>query len=200
MSDYQPQAGDRVRVTVEGWVEEVLPAPAGERPTIKVASDDSPSVLAWTGSAAVTVELVERPAPTEEWQPGDVVRNADDPSDGRLWTFYLDGVEDKLPWHNVRSGWNHRSALPANLRLLVRDGQPVSQPEPSHPQPGDVVSEEPPVGSVVRDREGDEWVHMSDGRWDCRADEDFSQGNTIPWRHNVESYAPLTLVRWGAGQ
>jgi hypothetical protein len=188
VSDYQPQVGDRV--SMSGTVTHVSPTGT----SVSVDADNGQHTLMF----ARALTLVERPSPAEEWQPGDVVRSADDPQDTRVWTFYKDGVEDKLAWHNIRSGWNHRSGLPANLRLLVRDGQPVSQPEPSHPQPGDVVSEEPPVGSVVRDRSDSKWTHFKPSQWWCGDVPDGLQsGNEFAW---VQTFGPLTLVRWGAGQ
>lgn len=61
------------------------------------------------------------------------------------------------------------------------------------PQPGDVVTVEPPDGSIVRDRDG--------ATWDCVAG-DFMVRNHgehgDPWRWSeIQDYAPFTLVRWG---
>lgn len=190
MSDYQPQVGDRVSLT--GTVERVSPAGRG----VRVMTDGGVPTL--VGVAGLT--LIERPKPAEEWQPGDVVRNADDPEDTRMW-FCADDTE--TPWARFTEmgiDWGERDALPANLLLLVRDGQPVVQPQP-HPQPGDAVTEEPPVGSVVRDREGDEALRHDDGWVYFLVNGKAKRGNpSCPWAEVTRDYSPLSLVRWGAEQ
>lgn len=141
-----------------------------------------------------------------EAQPGDIVRNADDDSDLRAWS-YADPDDDRecgQPWLLVTADketgvtrWCGRDTLPANLRLLVRGGHPVADRAERHPQPGDVVNEEPPVGSVVRDNGDHQWTRRSTGwgissagssRYDCR------------WSGHVDNYGPLTLLHWGVEQ
>ncbi|MEU4726504.1 hypothetical protein AB0G06_43495 [Nonomuraea dietziae] len=48
---------------------------------------------------------------------------------------------------------------------------------------------EPPVGSIVRDSEGDAWVRRHHG-WDC-TDSEF--GNST-WRDVVSSAGPVTII------
>lgn len=196
MTDYQPRVGDRVRVVLEGTVTDDATdnsTPFGQRGI---------RYCGW--GAAVAIEVL---TPAEHWQPGDVVRNADDFEDKRAWMFRPVGGDDDAPWV-AHDGlvWVTRPALPANLRLLVRDGQPVAQPQPerAHPQPGDVLTEEPPVGSVVRDSEGDEATHAEAG-WYWSDIEGVPQSGDQAMRRKWYAITnsgerTLTLVRWGAEQ
>lgn len=72
--------------------------------------------------------------PAESWQVGDVVRNADDPDDRRVWIcdgttktpWLLPGDPETVPGY----AWCAPEDVPANLTLIVRDGHPVLR-EPS---------------------------------------------------------------------
>lgn len=65
---------------------------------------------------------------SEQWRLGDVVRNADDPTDRRAWLYGATAdAKDVLPWMDIRGfGWSSTEHLPTNLALLVRHGQPVA--------------------------------------------------------------------------
>jgi hypothetical protein len=56
-----------------------------------------------------------------------------------------------------------------------------------------VTPAEPPVGSVVVDREGDTWQHLGRG-WYCIGD-----GERTPWEE-VATCAPFTVLREGWGE
>lgn len=191
MSGYTPTVGDRIRATT---VHEGVVTFASDSGHFTLRHDDGTCTTGCV-SGQTTVELLP---PVEDWQPGDVVRNADDPEDKRIWVNDDPAAPDL--WFGAvhpRGGWRWaREKMPANLRLLVRDGQPVtqSQSEPAHPQPGDVVAEEPPVGSVVRDREHDLWARSGLG-WSCGQSE-----RPIPWTNLMTAWRPLELVCRGAGQ
>jgi hypothetical protein len=251
-ADYTPKPGDTVRITIEGVFD------------LSCRSDGTNGVLSlpnlddiWIRTPKVTHERLSTP---EQWQPGDVARNADDSNDVRSFV-YAGPPSDPRPWRWAElvayepgvdpEQWvffvGQRGDLPANLRLLVRDGQPVEQPNAkswdrvqtirtlrlavggsgrpqptlpdardavddgcrtiadylawdaartAHPQPGDVVTEEPPVGSVVRDRSGSTWTQFKLGEWWCGSvPADLQSGNEFAW---AQRFAPLTLVRWGA--
>lgn len=67
----------------------------------------------------------------------------------------------------------------------------------SSPKPGDVVIDEPPVGSKIVDREGDVWTRLDAG-WQMPGRVDAMWGS-IPARidvawGSVSNYAPLALV------
>lgn len=74
MSDYTPEAGHRVRVTIEGEVYEAKPH------GIRIANEYGIFVYYnnnSSGYATGYTATVERlPDPEPEWQPGDVVRDA----------------------------------------------------------------------------------------------------------------------------
>lgn len=72
--------------------------------------------------------LAEKLAPEEDWRPGDVVRNADDPADGRTWAFAdpFGSFQWTGPEKDQGNWWYERDELPERLTLLVRDGQPVA--------------------------------------------------------------------------
>jgi hypothetical protein len=64
----------------------------------------------------------------EQWQLGDVVRNADDETDHRSWAFVPDEEGGSLPWARLFAydlDWDARDHMPANLELLVRNGRNV---------------------------------------------------------------------------
>lgn len=75
--------------------------------------------------------------------------------------------------------------------------------EKEQPEPGAVLSwPEPPVGTVLKDRDDDEWERVDPTGWRCSQwapdDEDRA-----PWLRShgwdgVTSYAPLTVVQWGS--
>lgn len=56
------------------------------------------------------------------------------------------------------------------------------------PQIGAQVTDEPPIGSVVRDRDGDTWERIVEGYWELGAEVWLS------WSWIVHAYGPLTLV------
>lgn len=238
MSDYRPAVGDRV--SVAGVVRAVSPSGMGvtvdlDGVGIHFGSNKPDGTSDW-------LTLLGRPSPSEHWQLGDVVRNADDPDDGRTWWCWKDRASVDR-WHEIGTGdWSSRHDLPANLALLIRDGRPVAQPNlrpmneriltfrnlvhaatgvapdpldlraaietgvttpegyalwdargaERHPQPGDVITEEPPVGSVVRNPYGAEFANVANG-W-------RGQSGSYSWVEISGNGATLTLVRWGAEQ
>lgn len=109
------QALLRQRVTVTGFLDEI-------------------QVLSSRGVTTMTVTLGcasdPRPVvPVEQWQKGDVVRNAVDEADPNVWIH--DGSTDSDCWATAtpKDGMDYftRTELPERLTLLVRDGKPVSR-------------------------------------------------------------------------
>ncbi len=74
------------------------------------------------------------------------------------------------------------------------------------PQPGDIYElPEPPVGTILRDRSGEEMERLPDGWW-LRGwgDDPNTLTDRLPWLDDPDSefeavteYMPLTVVRWG---
>lgn len=74
----------------------------------------------------------------ERWEEGDIVRNADNPTDLRLWRYSI--TDDPVGSFSRRNDGKYetwwevtalprssgRASLPTNLTLLVRGGQPVA--------------------------------------------------------------------------
>lgn len=124
-----PRPGDRVRIIVEGVV-----APEGDVVHAAVLGA-SPEHLPLIGSTLVDWDILE---PIDsQWRHGDIVRNAEDAEDPRLWVVH-DPATDDSGWSNPkRCGWwttvdgqkVRRETLPTSLELVARNGHPV-RPEP----------------------------------------------------------------------
>ncbi len=69
-------------------------------------------------SALSNVQDVEPPYTDPEFEPGMVVKNADDPSDARRW-FYDPGGPAPFFWLEAGGIWHSReSELPAHLTVV----------------------------------------------------------------------------------
>lgn len=71
-------------------------------------------------AGVVVTELVP-PEPETEWQPGDWVRDADDPQ-GAWYVFAPDSADEPHPhhWMAQKGGFYQRKELPARLTLAYR--------------------------------------------------------------------------------
>ena len=71
---------------------------------------------------------------------------------------------------------------------------PADQPEAPRFTVGQVLMlPEPPIGSKVCDREGDEWSRSQHG-WEV-----WDSDDEVPWL-TVTKYAPLTILEVGTGE
>lgn len=105
-----------------------------------------------------------------------------------------DAVFRHLPHLTETEVWSY--VYRAAEVYAARHGIDVSAVTPL-PQPGDVVTEEPPVGSIIRDRDGDLQERSTAG-WHWHKVGGV-KGDADPWTWQFVSthFEPLTLVRWG---
>lgn len=112
---YKP--GDRVRVVVEGTVDgPIMPIGRG-----RLCWDDGGHIAM---ARALSVEVVKA-APIPEFYQDDLVRNADDESDLRLWS-YDPRINSKRPWLVAGTGNRlAREEMPEHVRVVARHGRLV---------------------------------------------------------------------------
>ncbi len=109
---YQPREGDHVRVVLEGRVQYVCqPEAHGDKQACYFDMGDDMSIY----SKAPVVKSVERINPPEDWQPGDVVLDANER------VFQRDYLRVDT-WCGV--GYEGEPARP--LTLIARDGKAVT--------------------------------------------------------------------------
>lgn len=122
MTTPQIKVGDRVRVE---FTVGLVGSGGGLFDTDGMRADYSVWISRSAAERGATVEVI---TPPESWQPGDIVRNADDPTDKRMWQF-AGGSRSSHAWVRVGANdgkWYRRDELPARLTLLVRDGEAVT--------------------------------------------------------------------------
>ncbi len=121
MSDYTPKVGHRIQVTMTGVVTKVY-----EDRCFYYRRDDSAGVASYMRLDAKDAIVTRLPDPEPDWQPGDVVKDAE----GRLFARSGD-ARDGYPWIDLSALpgddiWFSDDELARPLTPLLLNGEAVT--------------------------------------------------------------------------